>query len=62
MLKCYIIALLIPEIPKASHGEPKCKDRIAGIDKMLIDPYSIHTLTCRNERDELAQLFSNNFT
>jgi hypothetical protein len=65
LLKCYIIALLIPNIPKAIlmlHGEPNsAKTTLLELIKMLIDPCSTRTLTCRNESDELAQLFSHNY-
>jgi hypothetical protein len=65
LLKCYIIGLLIPGIPKAIlmlHGEPNsAKTTLLELIKMLIDPCSTRTLTCRNESDELAQLFSHNY-
>jgi hypothetical protein len=65
LLKCYIVALLIPGIPKAIlmlHGEPNsAKTTLLELIKMLIDPCSTRTLTCRNENDELAQLFSHNY-
>jgi hypothetical protein len=65
LLKCYIVALLIPGIPKAIlmlHGEPNsAKTTLLELIKMLIDPCSTRTLTCRNESDELAQLFSHNY-
>jgi hypothetical protein len=65
LLKCYIIALLIPDIPKAIlmlHGEPNsAKTTLLELIKMLIDPCSTRTLTCRKENDELAQLFSHNY-
>ncbi|HET7285043.1 MAG TPA: hypothetical protein VFI70_10190 [Nitrososphaeraceae archaeon] len=65
LLKCYIIALLFPDIPKAIlmlHGEPNsAKTTLLELIKMLIDPCSTRTLTCRNENDELAQLFSHNY-
>src|SRR5215469_10556122 len=59
------IALLVPDIPKAIlmlHGEPNsAKTTLLELIKMLIDPCSTRTLTCRNESDELAQLFSHNY-
>jgi hypothetical protein len=65
LLKCYIVALLIPGIPKTIlmlHGEPNsAKTTLLELIKMLIDPCSTRTLTCRNESDELAQLFSHNY-
>jgi hypothetical protein len=65
LLKCYIVALLIPDIPKAIlmlHGEPNsAKTTLLELIKMLIDPCSTRTLTCRKENDELAQLFSHNY-
>jgi len=65
LLKCYIVALLVPDIPKAIlmlHGEPNsAKTTLLELIKMLIDPCSTRTLTCRNESDELAQLFSHNY-
>jgi hypothetical protein len=65
LLKCYIVALLIPDIPKAIlmlHGEPNsAKTTLLELIKMLIDPCSTRTLTFRQENDELAQLFSHNY-
>jgi hypothetical protein len=65
LLKCYIIALFIPDIPKAIlmlHGEPNsAKTTLLKLIKMLIDPCSTHTLTCKSGNDELAQLFSHNY-
>jgi hypothetical protein len=65
LLKCYIVALLIPDIPKAIlmlHGEPNsAKTTLLELIKMLIDPCSTRTLTCKKENDELAQLFYHNY-
>jgi hypothetical protein len=65
LLKCYIIALLIPDIPKAIlmlHVQPNsAKTTLLELIKMLIDPCSTRTLTFRRKDDELAQLFSHNY-
>ena len=59
LLKCYIIALLVPDIPKAILmllGEPNSAKRtLLELIKMLIDPSSTRTLTCKKDNAEIAQ-------
>jgi hypothetical protein len=65
LLKCYIIALFIPDIPKAIlmlHGEPNsAKTTLRELIKILVDPCSTRLLTFKKESGELAQLFSHNY-
>lgn len=65
LLKCYIIALLVPDIPKAIlmlHGEPNsAKTTLLELIKMLIDPSSTRTLTCRKDNAEMAQQLDHNY-
>ena len=65
LLKCYIIALLVPDIPKAIlmlHGEPNsAKTTLMELIKMLIDPCVTRTLSCKRDNAELAQLLNNNY-
>lgn len=65
LLKCYIIALLVPDIPKAIlmlHGEPNsAKTTLLELIKMLIDPSSIRTLTCKKDNAEMAQQLDHNY-
>ena len=65
LLKCYIIALLVPDIPKAIlmlHGEPNsAKTTLLELIKMLIDPSSTRTLSCRKDNAEMAQQLDHNY-
>jgi hypothetical protein len=65
LLKCYIIALLIPEIPKPVlmlHGEQgSAKSTLQELIKMLIDPSSIRTVTFPRDINELVQKLMHNY-
>ena len=65
LLKCYIIALLIPEIPKPIlmlHGEQEsAKSTLQELIKMLVDPSSIRTVTFPRDINELLQKLMHNY-
>jgi hypothetical protein len=66
LLKCYIISLFYPEIPKPVlmlHGEQgSAKSTLQELIRMLVDPSSIHTLTFPRDINELVQKLSHNYT
>lgn len=65
LLKCYIISLFIPEIPKAAlmlHGdEGGAKTALQEFIKALVDPSAMLTLTFPQDPKELIQQISHNF-
>jgi energy-coupling factor transporter ATP-binding protein EcfA2 len=65
LLKCYIMALLIPEIPKPIlmlHGEQgSAKSTLLELIKMLVDPSIIRTLAFSRDNNELVQKLSHNY-
>jgi hypothetical protein len=65
LLKCYLISLFIPEIPKpikALHGEQGgAKSTCQELVKMLIDPSNIQTLTFPRDATEFVQQLSHNY-
>jgi hypothetical protein len=65
LLKCYIISLFYPEIPKPVlmlHGEQgSAKSTLQELIRMLVDPSSIHTLTFPRDINELVQKLSHNY-
>jgi hypothetical protein len=65
LLKCYLISLVIPEIPKpikALHGEQGgAKSTCQELVKMLIDPSNIQTLTFPRDATEFVQQLSHNY-
>jgi hypothetical protein len=65
LLKCYIIALFIPEIPKPIlmlHGEQgSAKSTLQELIKMLVDPSIIRTLSFPREINELIQQLSHSY-
>jgi Bifunctional DNA primase/polymerase, N-terminal len=65
LLKCYIIALFIPEIPKPIlmlHGEQgSAKSTLSELIKMLVDPSIIRTLAFSKDNSELIQKLSHNY-
>ncbi len=65
LLKCYIISLFYPEIPKPVlmlHGEQgSAKSTLQELIKMLVDPSSIRTLTFPRDINELVQKLSHNY-
>jgi hypothetical protein len=65
LLKCYLISLVIPEIPKpikALHGEQGgAKSTFQELLKMLIDPSNIQTLTFPRDATEFVQQLSHNY-
>jgi hypothetical protein len=65
LLKCYIISLFIPEIPKPIlmlHGEQgSAKSTLLELIKMLVDPSIIRTLSFSRNNDELVQKLSHNY-
>ena len=65
LLKCYIIALFIPEIPKPVlmlHGEQgSAKSTLQELIKMLVDPSSIRTVTFPRDINELVQKLMHNY-
>ena len=65
LLKCYIIGLFIPEIPKPIlmlHGEQgSAKSTLQELVKMLVDPSIIRTLAFPKNIDELVQNLSHNY-
>ena len=64
-LKCYIISLCIPEIPKPIkllHGEQGgAKSTFQELIKMLIDPSVTKTLTFPRDSNEFIQQLSHNY-
>lgn len=65
LLKCYIISLFYPEIPKPVlmlHGEQgSAKSTLQELIRMLVDPSSISTLTFPRDINELVQKLSHNY-
>src|SRR5215212_285555 len=65
LLKCYIIALFIPEIPKPIlmlHGEQgSAKSTLQELIKKLADPSIISTLSFPRDINELIQKLSHNY-
>ena len=65
LLKCYIISLFIPEIPKPIlllHGEQGgAKSTFQELIKMLVDPSIIQTLTFPRDTNEFIQQLSHNY-
>lgn len=65
LLKCYIVSLFIPEIPKPVlmlHGEQgSAKSTLQELIKMLIDPSSIRTVTFPRDINELVQKLMHNY-
>jgi hypothetical protein len=65
LLKCYIISLFYPDIPKPIlilHGEQgSAKTTDQELKKMLVDPSSIRTLTFPRDINELVQKLSHNY-
>jgi hypothetical protein len=65
LLKCYIISLFIPEIPKAIlmlHGEQgSAKSTLQELIKMLVDPSTARTLAFPRDINELIQKLSHNY-
>jgi hypothetical protein len=65
LLKCYIIALFIPGVPKPVlmlHGEQgSAKSTLQELIKMLVDPSSILTLSFPRDINELIQKLSHNY-
>jgi hypothetical protein len=65
LLKCYIISLLYPDIPKPVlmlHGEQgSAKSTLQELIRMLVDPSSISTLTFPRDINELVQKLSHNY-
>jgi hypothetical protein len=65
LLKCYIISLFYPEIPKPVlmlHGEQgSAKSTLQELIRMLVDPSSIRTLTFPRDINELVQKLSHNY-
>ena len=59
LLKCYIISLFIPEIPKPIlllHGEQGgAKSTFQELIKMLVDPSITQTLTFPRDSNEFIQ-------
>ena len=65
LLKCYIISLFIPSIPKPIlmlHGEQgSAKTTLQELIKMLVDPSIVRTLTFPRDINELVQQLSHNY-
>ncbi|MFL6421685.1 MAG: hypothetical protein ACJ71P_20080 [Nitrososphaeraceae archaeon] len=65
LLKCYIISLFYPEIPKPIlmlHGEQgSAKSTLQELIRMLVDPSNIRTLTFPRDISELVQKLSHNY-
>jgi hypothetical protein len=65
LLKCYIISLFYPDIPKPVlmlHGEQgAAKSTLQELIKMLVDPSSVKTLTFPRDITELVQKLSHNY-
>jgi hypothetical protein len=65
LLKCYIVSLFIPDIPKPIlmlHGEQgSAKSTLQELIKMLVDPSVIRTLSFPRDINELIQKLSHNY-
>ena len=65
LLKCYIISLFVPSIPKPIlmlHGEQgSAKTTLQELIKMLVDPSIVRTLTLPRDINELVQQLSHNY-
>jgi hypothetical protein len=65
LLKCYIISLFVPSIPKPIlmlHGEQgSAKTTLQELIKMLVDPSIVRTLTFPRDINELVQQLSHNY-
>jgi hypothetical protein len=65
LLKCYIISLFYPDIPKPVlmlHGEQgAAKSTLQELIKMLVDPSSVKTFTFPRDINELVQKLSHNY-
>lgn len=65
LLKCYVISLFYPEIPKPVlmlHGEQgSAKSTLQELIKMLVDPSSIKTITFPRDINELTQKLAHNY-
>ena len=65
LLKCYIISLFIPDIPKPVlmlHGEQgSAKSTLQELIRMLVDPSSIKTVTFPRDITELVQKLMHNY-
>jgi hypothetical protein len=65
LLKCYIISLFYPEIPKPIlmlHDEQgSAKPTLQELIRMLVDPSSILTLTFPRDLNDLVQKLSHNY-
>ena len=65
LLKCYIISLFIPDIPKPVlmlHGEQgSAKSTLQELIRMLVDPSSIKTVTFPRDITELVQKLMYNY-
>ena len=66
ILKCYIISLFIPNLPKAVlmvHGEQgTAKSMLQELIKMLVDPSSLKTLSFPKDIEQLVQQLSHHST
>jgi hypothetical protein len=65
LLKCYIICLFIPEIPKPIlmlHGEQgSAKSTLQELIKLLVDPSIVRTLSFPRDINELIQKLRHNY-
>ena len=65
ILKCYIISLFIPNLPKAVlmvHGEQgTAKSLLEELIEMLVDPSVIKTLSFPKDMEELVQMLSHHY-
>lgn len=65
LLKCYIISLFYPDIPKPVlmlHGEQgSAKSTLQELIRVLVDPSSVLTLTFPRDINELVQKLSHNY-
>jgi hypothetical protein len=65
LLKCYIISLFIPDVPKPIlmlHGEQgSAKSTLQELIKMVVDPNSIKTLTFPRDSNDFIQQLSHNY-
>jgi len=65
LLKCYIISLFIPDIPKpvlVLHGEQGgAKSTFQELIKMLVDPSTTQTFTFPRDSNEFIQQLSHNY-
>lgn len=65
ILKCYVMSLFIPNVPKAVlmvHGEQgTAKSMLEELIKMLVDPSIIRTLSFPKDLPELVQQLSHNY-